>query len=658
MSTANNDAGKGARVTVADASRQWVWLLPLLGLLLAYGPVLDGPLFFDDEPNLLDNTLLQLSGSTFDEWRIAVVSNDSGILHRPVSMFTFALNYFFAGEFSASSLKAVNLLLHIANGALLYCLALGVLKTPAMAATHGFSRDERRALALGAAALWLLHPIHVSTVLYAVQRMAQLSTLFTFAGLVLFLRYRLRWAQRGAGAGEVVAAGLWLLILLVLSVLSKENGALLAWLLFVIEFALFRGLWGGVERRLLSHIALILLLAPALVIALVALYFPDSLPGTYYSRDFDLAERLMTQGRALWLYLQWMAVPDITQMGFFHDDIAISRSLWAPQTTALALAAWFLVIVACLFWRHRFALVSFAFLFYLVGHAMESTVLPLELIFEHRNYLPSSGFAIAVPVAVLRLCKRAETLRFLPVICGICLLLTVLLVIRSQAWTDTHTLARFNAVNHPNSPRANFYYALALTEEFKQAKAANEGAEYEAALAVAARSHYMRMYELAPSDMAGVIMLYQFDTLYFPAAAKANDWLGVLEALAHERRLTASDKGALGSLVSFARRSLDADAQARVANIVAILLQRYPHREALAEQLYLLRLAGGGDKTEMLPLLQRAAQLNPGNSRAVSHLVGYHATDDTPAAIEALREWIRRDTLRRDLPIIKELLGQ
>ena len=50
-----------------------------------------------------------------------------------------------------------------------------------------------------ASCLWLLHALHVSTVLYTVQRMAQLSALFVFAGLLVYSYGRQRQRRSGRG---------------------------------------------------------------------------------------------------------------------------------------------------------------------------------------------------------------------------------------------------------------------------------------------------------------------------------------------------------------------------------------------------------------------------------------------------------------------------
>ncbi len=186
-------------------------LLLLLGIAI-YLPGLSGPLLFDDKPALTANELVQIHGGEFDEWRVAAFSSSAGPLRRPIAMLSFAANHAIAGDFSPFGLKAVNLGIHLAIAVLLSFFS----SQYSTRFASGLDVPTRRLLALTAAAIWLLHPLNVSTVLYAVQRMAQLATLFVLAGLLVFMHYRQRWAEFGAATGEVLAAALWLLLLTLL----------------------------------------------------------------------------------------------------------------------------------------------------------------------------------------------------------------------------------------------------------------------------------------------------------------------------------------------------------------------------------------------------------------------------------------------------------
>lgn len=646
--------GTGGNKSVARA----LYLLAgavVLACVLAYAIALNGPLFFDDVPNLTDNPRVQIDGTVFDDWRVAALSSHTSSLIRPVSMLTFAANHVVDGDFSPVGLKVVNLAIHLIIGALLYLFSMAVLRAPALR-VNGFTCSQCRVVAFIAASLWLLHPIHVSTVLYAVQRMAQLSALFALAGLLVFIRYRLRWAQFGASAGELIAASLWLLLLGLFAVLSKENGALLPWMIAVVEVTLFRGIWGGRVRAPVLWLGWLILLLPLALIVAVASLAPELLPGSYARREFTLQERLFTQARALWQYLSWLLVPNILDMGFFHDDIPLSRSFWSPITTGLSLIAWLAVLAACLLWHRRYPLMAFAFLFYLVAHSMESSVLPLEMVFEHRNYLPSVGLAILAAVGVVRWAGDIDNMRLRTAVGGILAVLLVLLVARTNAWREELTLARFEVTNHPSSARANFLYANALYKRLRQSRALGLDAQEQRFLAVTARRHFEQMHTLNEREFAALVVLYQLDTQYFPGLAAKNDWLGVMEELALTRRLQSSDRTALAALVEFSQTPPGATERDRVGKLLDRLAQRAPRNLDIFSMRYIFATAGGAEgKAAFQADLQRMVELNPDSQEAAAFVAEYHGTDNLGATYEALLDWMQRDPYRRELPVIREI---
>lgn len=622
-----------------------------------YGPALGGPLFFDDIPNLVDNTLVQISGDAFDAWRAAALSTSAGALERPVSMLTFAVNHVVAGEFSSLALKSTNLAIHLITGGLVYWLALLVMSTPAMAnrGPEGFSVP---AVAMLAAFLWLLHPLHVSTVMYGVQRMAQLATLFTLAGLVVYLRYRLRWARYGSEPAEVPAAVLWIGLLGLLALLSKENGALLPWLIVAIEVALLEARWAGQYHRGAARAAWMLLLLPVVLLVAVFVVAPEWVLDRYLTREFTLQERLLTQARVLWSYVGWTFAPSVTHLGFFHDDIALSRGLFQPMTTVLAILAWIVALGSSLLSRRRYPLFFFALVFYLVAHSMESSVIPLEMVFEHRNYLPSVALVILAAHALLLLGVRLGTrARLAPAVVAV-LALSLLLGIRAYVWRDDTALARFNVVNHPQSPRANFYYANALYGQFVQASARGLDEEARVALAVSARQYYQAMHTLDSRDLAPLVMLYQLDSRHFPALAMEHDWLQKIESLAGSRRLQRSDTTALGALVaSVIGGGREAD-RLRVDVLLGNLRARFPDSVGLVALHFRLMQEGGEARREELrAMLEGLLERKPGNRKAAAYLAQFHGSENLPATYAAVARWLANDTQAQEIAEIRAVFG-
>jgi hypothetical protein len=242
---------------------------------------------------------------------------------------------------------------------------------------------------------------------------------------------------------------------------------------------------------------------------------------------------------------------------------------------------------------------------------------------------------------------------------GILSLLVALLLVRTMAWTDETSLARFNVINHPQSPRANFFYANALFKRFIQSNELGLDEEEQRALAVTSRTYFEKMRHLDERNFSALVMLYQLDTLYFPNLARENDWLGAMEELAKTRRLQSSDRTALGALVAFSLTPAGAVERDRVGQLLTHLVQRYPHRMDIVRLRYdFVRATLPTQKSTLLPLLQSVAQSNPDKPQAAAYLALYHRDQDLDDTYEAVREWLRRDPSRRELLVIKSLFEQ
>ncbi len=368
--------------------------LSLLVLVLAvYFPGLDGFLVFDDVGALAKNPTLHWQHLGWSEWVGAVSSGaGGGPLGRPISMWSFGLNYYLGGDHPLPGLKLTNIVLHAVCGLLVYLLAGRLLPY--------WWRDTQpqgliRWLAGGVALLWVLHPLHVSTVLYTVQRMTVLSALFTLVGLLAFVHGReqlIVGRRQGVWwiAATLLAGGL--------AVLSKESGALLGHLELVVELLFFRLSVAPCIEPWTKRFTIVAVALPVVLVTGYLVYLSVFPLPRYEFRDFNLTQRLMTEARVLWFYVALLLVPDHGYMGLYHDDVIVSRGLLQPWTTLVAVVAWFGLLVASVYaWRKRLILpLVFALWWFLVGHLLESTVVPLELVFEHRNYLPSVGVVMAL----------------------------------------------------------------------------------------------------------------------------------------------------------------------------------------------------------------------------------------------------------------------
>jgi tetratricopeptide (TPR) repeat protein len=416
-------------------------------LALNYWPGLHGAFFFDDSSSILQAEGVKLDGLSLDSLHQAWLSGGAGPTGRPISQLSFALNYFFSG-FNPFVFKATNLAIHLVNGSLIFALARLLLT-----AAQPLARQRHLLMAAGAvAALWLLHPIQLLPVLHVVQRMTSLSALFLLAAFWLHIRGR----QRG-GLSSILMLGPSWLLLFPLSFLSKETGILFPAFVLAWELILHRSAQGRLDRfaRTLATLA-----SACAVAALVYALSPRAhwLWTGYEMRPFSLPERLMTEGRVLWFYLGLMVLPRLEAFGLYHDDITVSTGWLTPWTTLPAMLGLAALVWLAWWLRRRAPLVSFGIAWFFIGQALESTVLPLELAHEHRNYLPLFGLLLAGGWGLLQALQSKGERKTV----GVALALAALTyfpfvtALRSNQYENDGRRTQLEAQHHRSSPRAQY----------------------------------------------------------------------------------------------------------------------------------------------------------------------------------------------------------
>jgi hypothetical protein len=430
---------------------------------LSYAPGLEGAFIFDSVERVLRNHSLAITALDGEQIIAAAFAAQADYPQRGLAYVTLALNHYFGGQhFDPFVFKLTNLVIHLVNGSLVLVFASLVLsRWHRLGLLAPGSSNRLVVLAALAAALWLLHPIQITSVLYVVQRMTSLAATWVLAGAILFILARQRFEEGRPGAlpamygAIVVCAGV--------GFLCKQTALLLPAYAAVLELFLFRRSPLSTARRrgLGAFFALVLLLP--LAVGLVALAVaPEAILGGYENRDFTLVERLLTEARVLFFYLGLLLAPGLRRFGLYHDDLAASSGLLDPWTTLIAVIAWAALVALTLWGARRQAPWAFAVSWFLVGHAMESTLLPLELVHEHRNYVPAVGLWIAAAAYAGALFERAGRLRGLvAATAGIWLLALVLMTgVRADTWRSPAVLLATLAENHPGSYRSAVGYAF------------------------------------------------------------------------------------------------------------------------------------------------------------------------------------------------------
>ena len=415
----------------------------LLGLTIlcgwfAYAPALGGEFLLDDVSNLGGLRLVEdkLSALTF------VFSGEAGPVGRPLALATFVPQAPAWGE-SAEPFLLVNILIHLANA----CLLARVLCLLCIA--RRLREEQALFVAIAASAIWLFTPLLASSSLMIIQRMTTLSAFFMLLGLAGYLQARQKVELHPTRS--LIGMSLSLIGGTTLAVLAKESGALLPIYVLVLEATVLARPASVGPSRWKGWKAVFLLLPTAIVLAYLAWRVPYS-DELVLKRGFTAWERLLTESRILWQYLFNAFFPQAGVLGPFHDGYPVARTLLDP-ITMLAFFGWIVALVMAMFWRRRYPLFSFAVLWFLAGHLLESTVLPLELYFEHRNYLAIIGPVCAlciilarVPAARLRL-AYAGTFAYV-------LINALVLFSYTSLWGSPPVAARYWQEQFPESVRA------------------------------------------------------------------------------------------------------------------------------------------------------------------------------------------------------------
>ena len=323
-----------------------------------------------------------------------------------------------------------------------------------------------------------------------------------------------------------------------LGLLSKENAVLLPLYLAVIELCLWRQA-GAVSahdpgRRAATGFFVVALLAPLLIGLALFAWQPGLLLDGYASRPFTLGERLLTESRVLWFYVGLVLLPTPARLGLYHDDITLSTGLLEPWTTLLALDGWLLVLMAVILLRRRAPAFTFGVLWFLAGHALESTVVPLEIAHEHRNYLPSFGLLFAAVYGVARFAHHTRRGRLYGAL-GMAAVAALAFGTfgRAASWHSEDTIIEALYRHHPQSASAQQMMGELMLKRY--------GQPAQAAV------HYWQAYKLAPWETGYAVKARWAERAAGEPAPNAAERAVIAEAL-RERPLPPTTLIALQSL--------------------------------------------------------------------------------------------------------------
>lgn len=431
-----------------------LWSIGIFALicLALYGHTLDVPWYFDDIPAIVNNPTVHDLGHAWKN-----IASSRGVVN-----LTFALN-FYAGGVAPAGFHLVNIALHLFTSCLVYLLLKRVFPQNFFAAIF-------------AAMIFLVHPLQSQTVNYVVQRMAGLAGMFFFLSMYLYTRGReavLVPGNRGDLFQWSMYAGAFFAG--VLALLSKQNTAVLPVALLLFD-RYFLGSGTPTDcRQILRHW---LWMVPIALLA-AGLFYRDllgpllagelmmkiaSTEDIYGSGPVSPVHYLFTEFSVLWLYLRLLFLP-FGQMLDYGYPVVASLTGWKTLAALAGLAG-----LAVLAWRTRRVRprISFAIFWFFLTLAVESSLIPLDPVFEHRLYLPMFGFAVlAGELLEIRMSPRVRFALAAGLIAVLCLLTWQ----RNDLWRDPVAFWADNVRKAPGAYRPVLNLADALFQQGRDAEA-------------------------------------------------------------------------------------------------------------------------------------------------------------------------------------------
>ena len=421
----------------------FAYLLLSVLILFSYSNSFRTGWHFDDADHITENPAIQIKDLTKDSVLSAIYAaprqdetSPPGI-YRPLATLTFALNWYL-GKQNVFGYHLFNVGVHILAACLLF-KTICCLYTARLVEVNANGKEYY--IGLLAAVLWALNPLQTQAVTYIVQRMASMAAMFFMLGLVLYIKGRL-----SNGKKNKILYFIGVGVAFVCAVASKENAIVFPAAVLLVE-AMFLSPKALSDSSKKTVIAVGFAVVSSCFIGLVLFSKgePLSIFEGYAGRPYTLSERLMTQPRVLLFNLSQLVYPVSSRLSVQHD-ITHSISLLDPWTTLPCIVAILVMIGYSVVSIRKSPLLSFALLFFFLNHVVESTILPLELVFEHRNYLPSMFLFLPLCAAIFRANTYLQAHR--PCMAHVLRCFVALLVVglcfgtytRNMDWTDEFTL--------------------------------------------------------------------------------------------------------------------------------------------------------------------------------------------------------------------------
>jgi len=467
--------------------------------------------------------------------------------NRFIGNLTFALNYALH-ELDVVGYHIFNLLIHLLNALLVYWLVILTFRTP-YASVHLQkdvlrTSDPYRWIPLFTALLFVSHPVQTQAVTYIVQRFASLATLFYLLSLVAYIKARGSDSSKKARYAFFAVS----IISAVLAMRTKEIAFTLPVMVLLYEFMFFSG---DIKKRMLYLLPLLPLLLTMLIIPLSVMFTQtastgvggiDELTKVAGSADVPRWDYLNTQFRVIVTYIRLLFFPVNQNLDY---DYPIYRTFFT-----LPVFLSFFVLLGVLCWgiyllyrsyksdkanRFWFRLSAFGIFWFFVTLSVESSIIPImDVINEHRLYLPSIGYFMAIMSGIVfihvTLADRIKAVAkvFMPVMILIVISLSLTAYTRNFAWSGKVTLWEDAVKKSPLKIRPHYNLGEAYQEQGRLDDAVRE---YQTAISLnpdLVEPHYnLGLVYRAQGRLDDAVREYQAAIKLRPGHADAHNNLGI-----------------------------------------------------------------------------------------------------------------------------------
>ncbi|MBW1849796.1 MAG: tetratricopeptide repeat protein, partial [Deltaproteobacteria bacterium] len=481
------------------------FLIFLILIFSIYWNTLDVPFYLDDVARIQNNTSIRISNLSLNQIKNAAFGKNLSN-NRPIGNITFALNYYFH-KYDLVGYHILNITIHILTAFFLFLFINITCRSNSLFNKNQPSEafSTKNIALIAALLIWLVHPLNTNSVTYIIQRVNSLASMFFLLSFLLYAKGRIAQIKFSGLKAERIEqknqnsknakqkeegtynqetgvrnlkikqhylffAGSALSWLMALG--CKQTAAMLPFFILLYEWYFIQDLNKDWLQRNLKYI-----ISTVVLFGLIAFLYLGSDPlqkmssiTDFANKEFTFTERVLTQFRVVIYYLSLFFYPHPSRLNLDHD-FPLSHSLIDPFTTLLSLIVIIGVIGVAVYFAKKERVLSFCILWYFGNLAIESSIIPLAIIFEHRTYLPS----MFISLIIVMLLNRYVKIRWLKIAipCAIIVVFSVWTYQRNNTWADKIIFWTDSAAKSPGKARPHYNLGMALAEQERMDEAIN-----------------------------------------------------------------------------------------------------------------------------------------------------------------------------------------